>query len=126
MELGLYLAECSGRSFDWRSWNCAHFAAGWVRKVCGIDPLAGLPEAASQRGAWRLLRRLGLTMADAVDMRLGFAQAAPEAACVGDLVLLDGRALGICTGRQAVVLLEGGGVGFVPLSAATHAWRVAP
>lgn len=122
--LGAYLAECSGRAFDWASWNCCHFAAGWVREVAGIDPMAGLPAAATQRGALRVLARMGMTLADAVDMRLGFEQAEPAAASIGDLVLIPPRALGICAGPQAVVLLDGGGVGFLPMAQASHAWRV--
>jgi hypothetical protein len=124
-QLGAYLAECSGRAFDWRGWNCCHFAAAWVERVTGIDPMAGLPAAASQRGALRLLHRMGMSMVDAVDMRLGFAQVAPEAACIGDIVLIDRqRALGICAGEQAVVLMDGGGIGFLPMAEASHAWRV--
>lgn len=124
--LGLYLAECSERRFDWRTWNCAHFAAGWVQRVTGLDVLAGLPATPSGPAAVRVTRRIGATLADAVQQRLGFEGCAPAEARVGDLVLVERRALGICTGGQAVVLLVGGGVGFVPMAEATHAWRVGP
>ena len=39
-QLGEYLAECAGRRFDWNTWNCTHFAAGWVDRMTGINPLA--------------------------------------------------------------------------------------
>lgn len=124
--LGLYMAECSERQFSWRDWNCAHFAFGWAQRVTGIDGMAGLPPTPSGPAAARVTRRIGATLADAVQQRLGFEPCDPACARVGDMVLIDHKALGICTGQQAVVLLVGGGIGFVPLREATHAWRVGP
>lgn len=124
--LGLYLFEVGDRRFDWRTWNCVHFGFGWVQRMTGIDGMAGLAATPSAAAAHRVTRRIGATLADAVQQRLGFEACEPAEARCGDLVLVDGRAMGICTGDQAVVLLVDGGVGFVPMADATHAWRVGP
>jgi hypothetical protein len=121
-DLGAYLAECAGRAFDWRAWNCCHFAGGWVRRRTGIDALTGLPATPSRYAARRACRSLGATLADAVDTRLGFAPtAAPRE---GDLVLVNGRSVGICAGPGVAVLTPESGLCFVPPSWGTRAWRV--
>lgn len=112
--LGLYLAECSRRSFDWRRWNCAHFCAGWVQRVTG------------RAIGWtaREQSRLRRSFAEAVAQRSGLQPVAVADARLGDVLMIEG-ALGICAGHIAAVLPDGPGIAFVPRDLATHAWRVA-
>jgi hypothetical protein len=124
--LDAYLAEVQGRRFDWHSWNCCHFAAEWVRRASGLQPMAGLPATDNARAALRLRTRMGASLADAVTLQLGLAPFAAELAQVGDVVAVrDGtaQAVGICAGRTAAVLRVDG-LAHVPMSAAVLAWRV--
>lgn len=126
--LGAYLAEASARPFDWGNANCCHLAAGWVAARTGVDPMAGLPDTPTERAARRLIATLGGTLADAWTRQLGREPIAPAMAQVGDVVLLEleGRpVVGICNGTTAVAALDAGGVAFVPMAHATHAWRLA-
>lgn len=113
--LGLYLADCAGRSFSWRAWNCAHFCAGWVQRVTGraIDwPARDQP-------------RLRRSFAQAVAQRSGLPAIPVADARLGDVLLTSEGALGICAGPVIAVLPGGPGIAFVPRGLATHAWRVA-
>lgn len=132
-----YLGAAPARAFDWAAWNCCHFAAGWVRAVCGWDPMHGLPATPAARDAVRLVRRLGGSLAAAWTRQLG-AQPLPAAmAQLGDLVLLPvplraneaadartGHAVGICAGLSVVACTDAGDFAFVPMSEATAAWRL--
>lgn len=114
-QLGEYLAACAERAFDWSTWNCAHFCAGWVQLATGraID------------WAPREQARLRRTFAASVAQRSGLQPVAVADARVGDVLLTSEGALGICAGPVVAVLPDGPGVAFVPRALATHAWRVA-
>lgn len=116
MQLETYLAQWPG--FDWQARNCAHFAAGFAAP----QALQGVPMPADARGVRRTLRALGArTLREAAGARLG-AELPPALAQRGDVVLI-GRTLGLCIGRQAAVPLREGGVAFLPMTAAAAAWR---
>lgn len=125
--LAMHLAGYAARAFDWPGCNCCHLVAAWVLAREGSDPMAGLPSTSSKLAARRLIRALGGSLADAWTRQLGRAPIAPTLAQVGDVVRVvlpnDGEAVGICGGRDVWVLGDQG-VGRVPLSCATHAWRL--
>lgn len=148
--LDAYIADA--KPFDWRTNNCAHFAAGWVALCRGVDPLTEwLGVMPSTRSALRKLKQaggyMGATAAVLGDYKDGlYAQR-------GDVVLLDaarwvhadrralgyptstrarvgifptkycGMAWGICTGNR-IAALGKDGVLMLPMIAARAAWRV--
>ena len=117
-----YLQSCP--PFDWRAFNCCHFAAGWAKLRTGKDYMAGLPETATLVDATRLKARLGGLLA-AVSARLGVPVPVAEAK-IGDLVLIkadDAELLGIYTGAGVICVDQTGFVVFV-MSVATHAWSL--
>lgn len=123
-----YISAWAARSFDWNSRaTCVHFAAGWVRMFESRDPLRSVPEFKGKLAAGRTLLQYG-SLKDAATQCLGRAPLlTPSLAQVGDVVLLPGQSygtLGLCNGRNAAVLLEEGGVGFVEMDKAEAAWRV--
>jgi hypothetical protein len=127
--LDAYLAQAAAKPFSWAQHNCCHFVAGWVQQATGRDPMAGLPWTHSATAARRLILQLGGTLADAWTRRLGRHAIQPELAQVGDIVHVwlreqEGSAVGICTGRHVALLLEDSGIVMLPLSHATHAWRL--
>ena len=127
--LDAYLVEHQVQPFLWSRHNCCHFVAGWVRTATGHDPMAGLPVTWSRMAAHRLIHQLGGTLADAWTRRLGRGPVQPEFAQAGDVVHVwlreqDCAAVGICTGRHAALLMEDSGIVLLPMSHATHAWRL--
>lgn len=122
-----YLAEVRGRAFEPGKWDCALFAAGWVKACTGKDPARGW------RGKYRSISR-GLAMlrdaegTDHVGLAdrwakpvSGWMQARP-----GDLaVVMDGEhpCFGIVGGSRIHVLLPSRGLDVVPLSRAERVFR---
>lgn len=128
MSLDAYIRAQAAQPFDWRTHNCCHFVAGWVAEVTGHDPMEGLPATPSMRAARRLERELGGTLADALATQLGRAPIRPELAQAGDIALVpvgDGSAVGICIGRHVALLTVADGITMLPMSVASHAWRLA-
>jgi hypothetical protein len=127
--LDAYLAEVGLRQFDWANWNCCTFAATWVDRVLGVDPMQGLMRTASRHAAWRLIGQVGGSLQQAVSLRLGTEPIQPTMAQVGDvvLVLVPGErdeALGLCAGRLAACVTPEDGIALLPMDWATHAWRL--
>ena len=133
--LGEYMRDCAGLAFDWGAANCCHFAAGWVERATGLNPMADLPATPSAVAALRLIRELGGSLQAAWTRQLGREPIAPAFAQVGDVVLLPlalhsgepattGQVLGVCMGAQAVVLSGEGFCVFLPMSSAVLAWRL--
>lgn len=129
-DLDAYLQRHAGQPFCWRTHNCAHFAAGWVREVRGVDLLHSWgPLMYQTRVALRRLRAEGGHQVVA-DRALGPHLPGVYAAR-GDVVLLHtkrlrrftGSAWGICTGNR-IAALGPSGVLAVPMSYAEAAWRV--
>lgn len=119
-----YLAQRAVWSFDWRACNCCHFAGEWVRQCLGVDVMAGLPETSSRHSARRVIAQLGGSLRDAWTKQLGIDPISSALASVGDVVCVGDDAVGICAGRTAVVLTPTDGIAYVPMDAATAAWRV--
>ena len=123
-----YASEPEVRPFDWHTSNCCHFAAGWVERVTGQNPMAGLKATPTERAARRLIKDLGGDLMAAWTRQLGRGPILPTLAQVGDIVLLpvaDGRhATGVCAGRFAWVVGDDGSILRVEMTHATHAWRL--
>ena len=116
MKLSQYLEQWD--SFDWRTANCAHFAAQWA----GVD-LSDLPMPAGKDQVRAILRADKTTsIKDSVTKRLG-DPICPTLARVGDIVI-SGHTLGICNGRVFAAPADGRGIVFVPMAQAEAAWRV--
>ncbi len=131
-DLDAYLDQHAGQPFCWRTHNCAHFAAGWVRHVRGVDLLQPWgPLMQQTRTALRRLRAEGGHLVVA-DKALG-AHLPGQYAARGDVVLLagwgcmakryTGAAWGLCTGNRIAALAPTGLV-LLPLDQARVAWRV--
>lgn len=128
--LTAYLAERQPAPFDWRTANCAHFAAGFVARVEGRDVLAALRMPTTLGEARRRLRRGG-GLQRLVTHALNREPIAAPFAQVGDVVLLrlsetdaEAMALGLCCGEYAAAATEDGGVTHHPMTNAVAAWRV--
>lgn len=126
-QLGAYLAAWQPTGWCWAQAHCGAFAAGWVQYATGRDALDGLRHITTLPGWVRAVRG---DMAALVSRQLGGLQPQPPAlARTGDVLLLPGTlaggALGVANGRHALVLDEQGGVQFVPLQRAVHAWPLA-
>lgn len=131
-DLDAYLQRHAGQPFCWRTHNCAHFAAGWVREVRGVDLLHSWgPLMKSTRHALRRLKAEGGHQTVA-DRALG-PHMPGQYAARGDVVLLQGwgahaarytgSAWGICTGNR-VAALGPNGLLLLPIDQARVAWRV--
>lgn len=115
-----HAAAARARRFRWGRHDCVRFTAGWVRRCTGQD-LLGRHHYASRREALALMSELGAaTPADLAARHL--AEIAPALAQVGDLAEVDG-ALGIVAG-EAIYVLTARGLGLVPLTRASRAFRV--
>lgn len=123
--LTAYLTQAAPRPYCLGQHDCALFAAGGVQAVTGLDP------AAAWRGTYAT-KAAGLTAlrrAGHADHIAATAAALPEIhpalAAPGDIaVVTDGGAgaLGIVQGEMVYVLREDG-LGLVPRSAMTRAFR---
>lgn len=107
-QLHAALDEAAVRPFEWGVHDCCLFVADVVLAMTGEDlgaPFRG--RYASARGAARALRAFGQgTIIRTMNAALG-APIAPALAQRGDVVLAGGIA-GICIGRTAVFVGEGG------------------
>lgn len=140
------IKAASGRPFSWGAHDCALFAADCALAVTGIDPLEPVRGAyASERGAMRVLRRLGCEdveqLADLViGARVPLALArrgdwvairepgirdrgSDDGPSPGPYPLTSGPALGVCLGAQAAFLQENG-LTFRRTLACAAAWKI--
>lgn len=78
--------------------------------------------------ARRLIVELGGSLKAAWTRALGREPNSANFAQVGDLVLMDlpggGGSVGICCGRDAVYLDAAGGLARLPMTLASHAWKI--
>src|SRR4051812_37549282 len=104
-QLDAYILECRSRAFDWKDFNCALFAADWIRIATGTDPADGLRDIASKTQALRILAEYE-SLADLATKRIGIEPVHPSAAKRGDIVLAripladgtEAECFGICCG----------------------------
>lgn len=130
-----YLAALPRKPFDWRTHNCCHWAAGWVRHATGLDPMQGLRATPTLRAALRMEQAMG-GMQAAVSARLGCESVPAADAQAGDLVLFlqpaqharrrggVGAVVAVCLGLDAVCLGERGELVRLSMDRAACAWRL--
>lgn len=124
--LAAFLEDAGRLPFAEGRHDCALFAAGAVAAMTGEDPAAGWRgRYRTTRGGLRVLRAAGhrdhLALAAAL-----FEGIPPAFARMGDLAAVPGQggpALGVVQG-EGVFVLTPAGMGLVPLTAATAAWRL--
>lgn len=122
---GRLLVERWTVPFAWGSNDCCLWAADAVLALLGVDPAARIRGTYHDAaGAGLALRRLGagglVRMATAV---LGQPLCSPLLARVGDIGHTNSRTLAVCIGEQWTAPNERG-LGLLPLTSATMAWRV--
>lgn len=117
-----------GRPFSWGDNDCAMFAADWVLKQTGIDPLAPFRgRYSTAAGSVRALRRYGTGELISTWMSsVGAPLASVRLAMRGDVVakaMPDGDALGIVVDHRAAFVAPAG-LRFEPVESCRLAWRV--
>ena len=116
-----YLTAQRKKTFEYGSFDCAHFVAGAVEAMTSENPMAEIREYDSELGSLRVLKELGFDdLEQFMDSKftsilIGYAQ-------TGDIVLHDGS-LGIVVGAKAVFATEIGYT-FVDRSEWLNAWEV--
>jgi hypothetical protein len=122
-----YLARVPAEPLAYGSHDCALFVAGAVEAMTGADTAAGYRSTyTSLKAGLKRLQRDGLT--DHVALVRSLLEEVPPAfAGVGDLAVIGETgtpALGLFEGESILVLRERGGLGLIPRSAASLAFRV--
>ena len=117
MTLPEYIASNRRRPFEWGSFDCVLFVAGWVRLRTGVDQLAGLPAWTSEREARRVIASIG-GLSAALDSRL--VRIKPGMAIDGDIGIVE-NTLGVFTGRHIVAAGQSGLI-FIDRMRAECAW----
>lgn len=118
-----YLAEVRHKRFRPGSHDCGMYVAGWVRRITGVD------HGARWRGRYRGMARLAEIMADDgfashVDyIATLFAEVPPALAQTGDLVVVEGDAMGIVASER-VFVLRPDGLGHVSRAMAQRGFRI--
>lgn len=107
--LNAYLASVQTKipegGLDYGKFDCVVFVADAVIEMTGQDLFTARGKYKTKIGAGRVLKRLG-GMEGALASVLG-PSVPPANAAHGDIVVLDG-ACGICIGRKALFLSDGG------------------
>lgn len=122
-QLNTYLIAVRSKRFRPGSHDCGHFVAGWVEVATGVDHGAAWRDAyiSMQEAAERLT---GAGYEDHVDLVASILPETPPAfARVGDLAVVDGRALGIVASDR-VFVLRPDGLGHVSRLRALRAFSV--
>lgn len=125
-QLANYVHAWRPAGWSWANAHCGAFAAGWVQQATGRDALAGLRELRTRR-EWR--DAVAGDLPALVARQLEAPTRRGVQAVAGDVVMLPsaltGGALGVCTGRHAVVLNARAHCVFVPMVCASHSWALA-
>lgn len=119
--------QFKAQGFAYGAFDCVHFAAGWVERLTGVDPLAAYRgRYDSKESGEVLLAELDGTLLQALEQRFG-PPLHPAHAMRGDVAYLDGVGCGIyfTSGTRMLALFLGDG-GFVMhrASETTHAFAV--
>ena len=120
MTLHEYLDECREKPFAWGRHDCALFAARWVKLATGKDLTLGI-RYRSERAGRKALAEAGYASPLAV-AEANLPEVHPAFARPGDVALI-GEAMGIVAGER-VAVLQASGMGWLPLTDATRAFRV--
>jgi hypothetical protein len=129
MALTTYMHERANAPFVWGVNDCCMFAADWVMRATGRDPIEAL------RGSWTDEASAShMLNAPGGLIRLvntwGAREPLPTVATAqrGDVILFEsgqGPALGICVGEKFAALKPPQGIGYFSMRHALAAWRVA-
>ena len=126
-QLQSYLDSAEGQAFAWDALNCCHFSGRWVETVTGKNPMTGLRVTATPEEARALIAEMGGLM-QATTTQLGIEPVDAKQAQLGDVVYVELSlgygAIGICVGRQLVLLNTNGDFSRLNLDKATCAWRI--
>ena len=113
--------------FRYGAFDCVHFAADWVLRLTGEDPLAAYRgRYATRIDGEALLAELDGTLLDALRKRFG-EPLHPSHAMRGDIAYLDGVGCGIyftSGARMAALFLGDGGFVLHRARDTTHAFAV--
>lgn len=125
MTLTEYLQAWPKEPFNWRTRNCAHFAAGWVKAYRGIDVFARLPGHSKLTDWLRYVEAHGIESVISEALR---SEPIPGALAQQNDIMLGtgshtGWTLGICNGRLTACLGLDGNVVFTD-QVAEKAWRL--
>ena len=122
-----YLDGLTGHDFTWDHLNCCHFSGGWVELVTGSNPMTGLRLTGSPEEAKALIEEMG-GLQCATSRQLGSDPIAAGLAQLGDVLLVEtghgNGAIGICCGRDLVLINTKGDMSRLNLNKATCAWRL--
>ena len=129
VELQAYLDAQSVDEFSWATSNCCHFVSLWVEMQTGYYPMDGLRVTPSLTAAKRLIEELGGSLEAAWTKQLGYPPIDARLAQLGDIALFpisrdEAGGVGICEGRQAILIDRHGRPQRLDMTYATHAWRV--
>lgn len=126
------------QDFKWGERDCGQLAGTHLEAFGTKTPLSQAGNYTTERGAKRVLVRLGVQSMEELVDGLGFERIAPASAIVGDIVAFPGgtedapwTALGVHCGTDRILGFadpEGTGTPrcvFGPVSVCTLAWRVA-
>ena len=125
--LNNYIESIKDVEFKWGECDCCTFAANFVQKITGIDPI---PEFrghyTTSYGSKRALIKYGKgTLLETMDSK--FKKIRPSFCKRGDLVLHifdTGEATGICLGKNAVFKTLDKGIVLVPMKIIKYTWEV--
>jgi hypothetical protein len=136
--LAAYVDSTRAVPFAWGRQDCVLWAAGAIREMTGVDPVAELRgRYADVAGAVRVLREIADDLAGAVAAvasRRGYAAVKPSRAQRGDLVLALAdpsgtphpdwpHCLGVCVGPGAVSPGPAG-LTYLQMGRVLAAWRI--
>jgi hypothetical protein len=130
--LDIWVNSCRSTAFAWGSHDCCLMAANGVYEITGVDI------AATYRGTYSTQEEAAAIIESAGGLEplvqsacepLGWTRTKPALARRGDLVVFISPdtghpSLGISLGRDSVFPAIGGGLGFIPTTQCTTAWRV--
>lgn len=129
-KLDLFIEEKRRQAFDWRSNNCAFFAADWLAILVGVDLAEKFRgKVTSPRSALDVIQAGGEVDAIAAQEleRIGASEVAVALARRGDIVTTEtrhGPAMGVWLGHCAA-FAGPEGVQFIRAEEIRRAWRVA-
>lgn len=129
-KLDLFIEEKRAQPFDWRTNNCAFFAADWLAILVGVDLAESFRgQVTTPRSALDIIHQRGETDAIAAGRleEIGGLEVPVVQARRGDIVTTDtrhGPAMGVFLGN-AGAFAGPEGVEFVKTADLRRAWRVA-
>ena len=120
-----YVVPLMGAEFSFGQLDCALFAAGAVKAMTGKDLAWGFRSYRTLKGGLKKLKAAGYDdhIALAADK---LPEIPPSFAQVGDVAVVEtdeGPALGVVQG-ETIYVMRLDGLGLVPLTTATRAFRV--